>query len=189
MQEQEQQQDQQIEAGTDFVEARDEKLARLRVLGKDLWKASGPQSHKTSKEEIAAMVGEIAGIVKSGYLDWVEDAYANDKMLIESEYGMDPGTKWDMLAEECQSLQRFMSEDRRMARVAKSRGSAYEKLLSKDEREQVQERVWALEHHIKWFTHRALYGGQKKPKYAADPRCWNTAPIFDKRQRILRGLA
>lgn len=185
-----QEQDQQIEAGTDFEQARDEKLARLRVLGKDLWRATGPLSHKTSYEQRAAMVVEIAEIVKSGYLDWVEDAYANDKMMIESEYGMDPGTKWDMLAQECKALQWLIREARRMASVAKSRGAAYAELLSPDLQLLVQERVWALDHHVQWFSHRALYGGQKKPKYAKDdPRIWNTAPIFDKRQRILRGLA
>ncbi len=184
-----QEQDQQIEAGTDFEQARDERLARLRVLGKDLWRATGPLSHKTSYEQRAAMVVEIAEIVKSGYLDWVEEAYANDKMMIESEYGMDAGTHRDMLAQECKALQWFMLEDRRMASVAKSRGAAYEEVLRPDLHEQIQERVWALDHHVQWFVHRSLYGRQKKSKYAEDdPRIWNTAPIWTKRQRMLREI-
>lgn len=168
---------------------RDGKLARLRALGKEFHRAQVYFSFRYSDEQRTAMFEEMAEIATGDYLGWVSAAYADEKMLIESEVGMTDGHEYSrMLTEEKGAIELLIREDLRRERVALSRGETYRAALDEETHLRLRERVAAIGYHVRWFRHRALHGGQKKSKYAPDdPRGWNTAPIRPKAPRTRTG--
>ncbi len=158
---------------------RDGKLARLRALGEEFRKASVYFRERYTDEQRTAMFEEMAEIATGDYLGWVSAAYAEEKMLIESEVGMTSADEYSrMLSDEKAAIRLLISEDFRRKGIAERKGEPYRAALDEDTYRRLQERVGDIGYHVRWFRHRALYGGQKKSGYAPDdPRWWNTAPI------------
>ena len=168
---------------------RDEKLARLRTLGKQFLQANIYLHFRYTDEQRTALVEEMAEIATGDYLDWVSAAYADEKMLIESEVGMTDGGEYSrMLTEERQAIELLIREDIRRKRVALAHGEPYRAALDEETHRRLRERMGDIGYHVRWFRHRALHGGQKKSKYAPDdPRWWNTAPIRPKPPKTRTG--